>query len=194
MSVPAAHLVDRQRGIVAVGDRPDDVLRAEGGVAAEEYLRMGGRHGLGIDLRHVPFVEFDADVALDPGEGILLADGDQHVVAGEVLIRLAGRNEVAPTLGVVLGLHFLEQHAGEAAVLVGELLRHEVIEDRDILVHGVLLFPGGRLHLLEARAHHDLHVLAAEPPRGAAAVHGGVAAAEHDDALADAGDVAEGDR
>ena len=60
-------------------------------------------------------------------------------------------------------------------------------------MHGVLLLPGGRLHLLEAGAHHDLHVLAAEPARGAAAVHRGVAAAEHDDPLADAVDVAEGD-
>ena len=194
MSVAGAQLVDRQRGVVAVGDRPDDVLRAEGGVAAEEHLRMGRGHGLGIDLGHVPLVEFDADVALDPGEGVLLADRDQHVVAGEVLIGLAGRNEVAPALGVVFGLHLLEHDAGEAAVLVGELLRHEEIEDRDVLVHGVLLFPGGRLHLLEAGAHDDLHVLAAEAARGAAAVHGGVAAAEHDDALADLGDVAEGDR
>jgi hypothetical protein len=39
---------------------------------------------------------------------------------------------------------------------------------------------------------HDLHILAAEAARGAAAVHGGVAAAEHDDALADLADVAEG--
>ena len=39
----------------------------------------------------------------------------------------------------------------------------------------------------------DLHVLAAEAARGAAAVHRGVAAAEHDHALADLVDVAEGD-
>ena len=36
---------------------------------------------LGIDLGHVPVVELDADVALDPGEGVFLADRDQHVVA-----------------------------------------------------------------------------------------------------------------
>ena len=60
-------------------------------------------------------------------------------------------------------------------------------------MHGVLLFPGGRLHLLEAGAHDHLHVLAAEAARGAAAVHRGVAAAEHDDALADLVDVAERD-
>ncbi len=39
----------------------------------------------------------------------------------------------------------------------------------------------------------DLDVLAAEPARGAAAIHRGVAAAEHDDALADLVDVAERD-
>jgi len=84
------------------------------------------------------------------------------VVAGDVLIRLASRNQIAPALGVEFGFHLLENHTGQAAVLVGELFRHQEIEDRDILVHGVLLFPGGRLHLLEARAHHHLHILAAE--------------------------------
>ena len=113
---------------------------------------------------------------------------------GIVLVGLAGRHQVAAALGVVFGLHLLEHDAGELAVLVGEFLRHQEIEDRDVLVHGVLLFPGGRLHLLEAGAHDHLHVLAAEAARGAAAVHGGVAAAEHDDALADLGDVAERDR
>ncbi len=130
-------------------------------------------------------------VALDPGEGVLLADRHQHVVAGEMLIRLAGRHQLAAALGVEFGLHLLEGDAGELAVLVGELLRHQVIVDRDALVHGVFLFPRRRLHFLEAGAHHHLHVLAAEPARGAAAVHGGVAAAEHDHALADLGDVAE---
>jgi len=66
-------------------------------------------------------------------------------------------------LGVEFGLHLLEQHAGEAAVLVGEFLRHQEIEDRNVLVHGILLFPGGCLHLLEARADDDFHLLAAEP-------------------------------
>src|SRR5262249_36692829 len=118
-------------------------------------------------------------------------DRDQHVVAGEMLLRLAGRHELAAALVVAHRLDLLEQHAGEAAVFVGEFLRHEVVEDRDALVHGVLLLPGRRLHLLEAGAHHDLDVLAAEPARRAAAVHGGVAAAQHDHALADLVDVAE---
>jgi hypothetical protein len=101
------------------------------------------------------------------------------------------RSQVAAALGVVLGLDLLEHDAGQLAVVVSEFLRHEVVEDRDILVHGVLLFPGGRLHLLEAGAHDNLHVLAAEAARRTAAIHRGVAAAEHDDALADRGGVAE---
>ena len=48
-------------------------------------LRVGRLHGHVVDHRHVPLVELDADVALDPGEGVLLADRDQHVVALEVL-------------------------------------------------------------------------------------------------------------
>ena len=58
-------------------------------------------------------------------------------------------------------------------------------------MQGVLFLPGARLHLLETRTHDHLDVLAAETARGAAAVHRGVAAAEHDHALADLLDVAE---
>src|SRR5690606_12673965 len=46
----------------------------------------------------------------------------------------------------------------------------------------------------EARAHDDAYVLAAEATRGAAAVHRGVAAAEHQHAARDAVDVPEGHR
>ena len=45
-------------------------------------------------------------------------DGDQHVVAFEMLVRLAGRHEIAAALGVLLGLHLLERHAGQLAAFV----------------------------------------------------------------------------
>src|ERR1700674_3461156 len=61
------------------------------------------------------------------GKRVLLADRDQHIVAGKMLVRLAARHQVAPALWVVLGLHLLEQHPGQAAVLVGEFLGHEKI-------------------------------------------------------------------
>ncbi len=152
---------------------------------------MGRAHRHFIHHRHIPLVELDADVALDPREGVLLTDRHQHVVALEMLIRLAGRHQSASAARVVFGLHLLEQHAGQLAVPVGELLGHQHVEDRDVLVHGVFLFPRRRLHLLEAGAHDDLHVLAAQPARGAAAVHRRIAATQHDDALADRADVAE---
>src|SRR5207253_5460028 len=65
--------------------------------------------------------------------------------------------------------------------------------DRNVLMHGVLFLPGRRLHLLEAGTHDHLDVMAAETSRGAAAIHRGVAAAEHDHALADLVGVTERD-
>src|SRR5205823_9285038 len=105
-------------------------------------------------------------------------------------VGLACRHEPALPL-FVFRLHLLEEHAGQLPVLVDERLGHVEIEDRDALVHRVFLFPGRGLHLFEAGAHDYFHVLAAEAPRTAAAVHCGVAAAEHDHSLADAIDVAE---
>ena len=56
-------------------------------------------------------VEFDPGVALDPGERVLLADRNQHVVTGKVNVRLAGRDELAQSLRIVPGFHFLEEHS-----------------------------------------------------------------------------------
>src|SRR5437762_11097204 len=108
-------------------------------------------------------------------------------------MRLAGRYQVAPALLVVLGLDLLEQDAGQLAALMGELDRHEEVEDRDALMHRVLFLPGRGLHLFEAAAHDDGDLLAAEAARGAAAIHRRIAAAEHDDAAADLVDMAERD-
>ena len=88
------HLVDGNGRIVAVRDGPDDVLRTERRVAAEEDFRMARLHRHLVDFRQTPFVEFDADVALDPRKRVFLADGDQHVVAFDEFVGLAGRNEL----------------------------------------------------------------------------------------------------
>ncbi len=176
---------------MAVGHRPDDVLGAEGGVAAEEHVGARRLEGRLVDDRHAPLVEIEADVALDPRESVLLAHGDEHVVAFEGLVGLAGGDEAAPPLLVADRLHLLEDHAGEAPLAVQEGLGHEEVQDRDAFVRRVLLLPRARLHLLEARAHDHLHVLAAQAARRAAAIHRGVAPAQHDHALADLRDVAE---
>src|SRR3546814_13041081 len=76
--------MDRDRGFVAVRDRPDDVLRAERRVAAEEHLRVGRAHGRLVDLRHAtPVVEVDAAGAYVPGEGGLLSETSPDVVPRE---------------------------------------------------------------------------------------------------------------
>src|SRR6185295_1844472 len=63
----------------------------------------------------------------------------------------------------------------------------------NVLVHGVFLFPGRRLHFLEAGANDHFHVFAPEAAGGTATVHGGIAATEHDHALADLVDMSERD-
>src|SRR6516165_593008 len=110
---------------------PDDIFWPERGIAAKEHVRQGRLHCLRVDLWHVPTVELDADVALDPRKGILLADRDQHVVACDVLVGLASRDQIAAPTGIVFGLHLLEQHPGQPAPLMDELLWHQPVEDRD---------------------------------------------------------------
>ena len=74
-----------------------------------------------------------------------------------------------------------------------KLLWHEIIQNFDALVGGVLLLPRGGLHLGVAGAHHDLDVGAAEAASAAAAVHRRIAAAEDDDPPTDLVGVAEED-
>jgi hypothetical protein len=131
-------------------------------------------------------------IALDPGEGVLLADRDQHVVAGVEFVGLAGRHQLAAALGVVLRAHLLEGHAGELAVLVAKTS----FGTRKLRI-------GMSSCIASSFSHGDAFIsskpertitftlLAAEAARGAAAVHRGVAAAQHDHALADLVDVAE---
>src|SRR5688572_9798622 len=97
-------------------------------------------------------------------------------------------------MSVVDRPHLLEGHPGKFSIRDDESLRDEEIQNRNAFVRGVFLLPRAGLHLVEARPHYDFYILAADAPRGAAAVHRGVAAAEDDDALSDLGGVAEGDR
>ena len=187
-----AMLVDRDRGLVAVLDGPDDVLGPERGVAAEEHALARRLERDGVELRHVPLVELDAEVALDPGEGVLLPDREDHVVAGDEDLL---DDALARDLGAVhLVLEPLERHALELSALDDEGLRGVVDDDLDLLLLRVLQFPLGGLEEAARLARHDLDALRAEPERGAAAIHGGVADADDEHALADRVDVLEGDR
>jgi hypothetical protein len=95
------------------------------------------------------------------------------------------RHQIAPAIGAVFGFHLLKDDAGELAVVVSESLWHHEVEDRNILMKGVFLFPRARLHFFKAGTHDHLDVFAAKTARGAAAIHRGIAAAKHDHALAD---------
>ena len=72
--------VNGDRGLVAVLHSPDDVLRAESGITAEKHAGARRLEGALVDDRNVPLVELDAQVALDPREGILLADRQNDIV------------------------------------------------------------------------------------------------------------------
>jgi hypothetical protein len=53
-------LVDRDRGVVAVRHRPDDVLRPERGVAAEEDVRDARLESHLVEGGETPFVKSNA--------------------------------------------------------------------------------------------------------------------------------------
>ena len=83
---------------------------------------------------------------------------------------------------VVFGLDELEGDAGKLAALMNEFLGNVHVDDRDLLVQGFLLLSRGGFPFIEAAAYDDFDVGATHTACGAAAVHGGVAAAEDDDA------------
>jgi len=82
-------------------------------------------------------VELDPQIALDPGEGVLLADGEDHIVRGQELLAGAALGGDAPA-GVELILHLVEPHSRQSAVLDHERARGAVDDDPDALLFGVL--------------------------------------------------------
>ena len=186
MSSPLQQLVDRDRGVVAVRHRPDDVLRAERRVAAEEHVRRERLHGDLVERPACPTCRTRCRRRARSRERRSPARPRpaRRRTRSAGRARRSGRGCAGPCRRTT-ALTFSKVMPVSLPFCVHESLRHEVVEDRNALVLRVFLLPGARLHLLEARAHDHLHVLAAEALRGAAAVHGGVAAAQHDHALAD---------
>ena len=183
-----AVIVDGDGGLMAVLDGPDDVLRSPGGVAAEENAVARTLHGLLVDHGHVPFVELDADVALDPGERIFLADGEDHVVGGEKNVSMRFR-----FLGLRVPFQALELHADQLAVFDDEALGRVIDDDLDAFFFGVLELPGRGFEESARAARHHLDVFSTQAATGPAAIHGGVADADDQHLFADRIGVAEGD-
>ena len=98
---------------------------------------------------HVPLVELDADVALDPGEGVLLPDGEDHVVGREEDRRSSAVERRLPLSSsfhssfsnfIPLSLPFSSTNA----------LRRVVDDDLDLLLLGVLELPRRGLEVARA--------------------------------------------
>src|SRR5262249_13551744 len=66
----------------------------------------------------------------DPRKGVFLTDRDQHIITWQGHVTLAGPQQRAPALSITLRPHLLEEHPGEAIVLVGKGFRHHAIEGR----------------------------------------------------------------
>ena len=147
-------LVNGDCGLVSVFDSPDDVLWPERRIAAEKDALTRAHHRCLIDFRAIPLVEFDADIAFDPRECIVLTDREDDIVTGnDDLAR--GCAAVYASLLVDLVFHEIELHADELAVLVDEFSWRMIDNDLDVFLFG------------------------AEPQRGAAAVHRRVADADN---------------
>ena len=184
--------VDGNRRLMAVLDRPDDVLGAPRRVAAYEYPGTRRHEGGLVDDRHVPVVEVDPDVAFDPREGRVLPDGQDDLVALDDLAVVDLGTEPS-ALALVPG-HQVEDHALQLAVFDDELRRGVVFQDLHLLLDGVLQLPGRCLEVGLGLPRHDLHVAGPEALGRAAAVHGGVPHADHEHPVAAALDVAEAHR
>ena len=186
----AAVIVNRDRRLMAMLDRPNDVLGSPGRVAPEEDAGARARHRAAIDDGHVVLVELDADVplALDPREGVVLPDREHHVIARQN----DGVDHLAALLSVFLEpAQPLEFHADELAVLHDEALRRVVLHDLDLLLFRVLKLPRRGFEVRARPARDDLDVLSAQAARRATTVHRRVTDADDEHAFADRFDVAE---
>src|SRR5262245_5007361 len=100
---------------MAVRDGPDDIFRSPRGITAEKDASPGRHHRRLVDLRHAPVIKLDTDVALDPGEAVLLADCHQDVIAGKHHL-FSGGLQPRPSARVDSGFaHELEADTSELA-------------------------------------------------------------------------------
>src|SRR5690606_34645919 len=95
--------MDRDGRLMTMLDGPDDVLRPARRIAAEETAGQRRLVRDRIDDRHVPFVELDTEIALDPRERVLLADREHDVVARDHdLVDDAAVDDASSLVDVVL--------------------------------------------------------------------------------------------
>ena len=133
-----AMLVNRDGGLMSVLHSPDDVLRSPRSVPAEEHVGARRLERRLVDHRHVPLVERDPDVSLNPRERIVLADGEDNGVAWH-----DDRVEHGAGLTPVYLAPFqpFKLHADQLPVLDHEPLGGVILDDVDAFFLSVVEFP-----------------------------------------------------
>ena len=123
-----AHQIDGDGRLVAMRHRPDNVLGPKRRIPAEEHEGVGRLHGERIDFRHVPRVEFEADV-------VLVAIGRRPYMNGlgvrELGVKVDERGRI------VVNDRFETSVAGVFAigdVIAGPMLAHKASEEGVIAV------------------------------------------------------------
>ena len=184
-----AVVVDGDGRLMAVLNRPDDVLRSPGGVAAEEdagrvdCIVVSSTTGMSHLSNSMPRSRSIQGNAFScPIARITSSQGRMTV---SIVRRLAWRPR--PTRARSNSMPV------ELAVLDHEALGRVVDDDLDAFFFGVLQLPGRRFEEAARPARHHFDVFAAQPARGAAAIHGRIADADDQNPFADRVDVAEGD-
>ena len=186
---PLAEKVDRYGRLVAMGHSGDHIFRAEGGIAAKKHERQAGLKSHAVEHWQVPLAKGDAQIALNPREGIVLTHSNDDIIGFHKYIGLTRRDELPTPPLVYDGADFFKNNAPKAAIFDHKFLRRHIVVDGNVFALRILYFPGRRLHGVERAAHDHAHLLAAQAAGSAAAVHGGVASSQHDHFSADTVDV-----
>jgi hypothetical protein len=160
-SSPLSRTCRSTRRLVAVRHRPDDVLRAESRVAAEEDVRQRRLHGRSSSLGS-PHLSNSMPMSRSiQGKAFSWPTATSTSSHSKCCVGFAGRHQAAPALVVVFARTF-SKVTPVSGRRRGEGLGHQVVEDRDAFVHRVFLLPGRGLHLLEAER---TMTLTSSPPR-----------------------------
>ncbi len=187
-----AVVVDGDGGLVAVLDGPDDVI---GPHAASPPKKTPGRVHWKVALSTLGMPHLSNSMPMSRS-----IQGNAPSCPMARMTASAGMKTVSMTLLLVSCPFSSGDHSSRSNTMPLSLpssmtndLGAWLTMISHLLLLGVLELPGRGLEVGAGAAGHDLDVLAAEAPRGAAAVHGGVADADDEHALLDRGDVAEGD-
>ena len=95
---------------MAVGNCGDDILWAKSRIATKKYRRICRLKGNFVNHRHIPFTELKTHIPLNPGEGVLLANRNQHIVTGHYHRIFASGYQAAFTVAIVNRFHSVKPH------------------------------------------------------------------------------------